>query len=552
MIRKISTGIIFLIMVSILLVPTKAMAHSYLVKSNPSQNEVLSETPQTISLQFSEAIQSSFHTINLVNSKGEKIKLEKTNVSKKNPSILEAQLDSDLEKSTYTVQWKVLSADGHSISGTIPFSIRTNIDNTSLMEAKSNSDTPKGDMIGLRFLLYISFALYIGVIIFHLFLYDKSLHAAHNDIYSKSSNFIWLSLIGMAISLILNLPLQTTLNADVSWTEIFTSSYLVDTIYKTTYGDIWILQIFLLIILVISTYLAIRKKFHSPIKHWIIPLLTFVGLLLTKAMSGHANSTNPKFIPVLMDLLHLSASSIWIGVLLVFVLLLPRKITNENKELYWNSINRFSLWATICISVIVVTGVYSSLLYVPTIYSLFHTLYGKLLIGKIGLFVIMLLLGAFHFVKGKKRGAIELKFSILIELVVGLFVVIMVGILTNSATALSSPGPFTQSKVMENGYEVSLQISPNIEGENSFDVTIVDEEGKKVENVEQMSLTFRHLDMTMGENTIVLKQIATGKFQTKGLYANMAGNWNVTVHVLTKSLDSFDINFRPLVGSQKN
>jgi hypothetical protein len=30
----------------------------------------------------------------------------------------------------------------------------------------------------------------------------------------------------------------------------------------------------------------------------------------------------------------------------------------------------------------------------------------------------------------------------------------------------------------------------------------------------------------------------------------MAGDWKVTVHVLTKSLDSFDAHFQPVVGTQ--
>jgi copper transport protein len=48
----------------IILVPTFASAHAYIVKSTPMENENLAESPSVISIEFDEAIQpSSFDSL---------------------------------------------------------------------------------------------------------------------------------------------------------------------------------------------------------------------------------------------------------------------------------------------------------------------------------------------------------------------------------------------------------------------------------------------------------------------------------------------------------
>jgi copper transport protein len=204
----------------------------------------------------------------------------------------------------------------------------------------------------------------------------------------------------------------------------------------------------------------------------------------------------------------------------------------------------------ISVAIILATGIYGSTIYVPTIYSLFHTYYGTALLAKIVLFLIMAVLGAFHYIKGKKRGHKRIHFTIGLEFAAGILVIVAATILTNLPTAMSSPGPFDQTKVLDNGYEVSLKINPNVEGVNSFTVGLKNKDGEAVTNVEQVSLTFSHEKMVMDENSITVPKHSSNRFQTKGMYLNMSGDWKVTVHVLTKSLDSFNAQFRPAVGSQ--
>jgi copper transport protein len=56
--------------------------------------------------------------------------------------------------------------------------------------------------------------------------------------------------------------------------------------------------------------------------------------------------------------------------------------------------------------------------------------------------------------------------------------------------------------------------------------------------------------MDMGENTVLAKKDSSGNYVIKGIYTNMAGKWNIKVHVLTTSLDSLDSSFKFNVGSK--
>ena len=267
-------------------------------------------------------------------------------------------------------------------------------------------------------------------------------------------------------------------------------------------------------------------------KNWIISLLFLIGLFITKSLTGHAAASIHEIMAVFMNFLHLLTASIWLGTLISLVFLLPR----GHKIEYWNSIHRFSFWAIIAVIIILLTGIYGSLAYVPSFQSLLQTDYGQVLTGKIFLFLIMLALGCFHYIKGRKRGNKDIRNTVGVELGVGLLVIILAAILTNLPTAISAPVPvnqtktvenFNQTKALENGNEVTLQISPNVPGINSFTVDLKNKAGDPVTNIEQVQLTFTSLDMDMGKNTMNVPENSPGTFQTKGMYLNMAGEWNV-------------------------
>lgn len=96
-----------------------ATAHDELISSNPGDGEVLDEQPQWLELNFSGNIQEI----------GTEITVERdgTDYSAGSYTVegttLTSALPDDLEPGEYTVNWRVVSEDGHPVSGSFAFTI---------------------------------------------------------------------------------------------------------------------------------------------------------------------------------------------------------------------------------------------------------------------------------------------------------------------------------------------------------------------------------------------------------------------------------------------
>ncbi|OJE45643.1 copper resistance protein [Bacillus proteolyticus] len=532
--------------VFIILIPKSASAHAYVVKSNPTENETLKKAPPVVKIEFDEDIQvSHFNTLFVRDSSGKRVDLKDAHIDKSNKKSLEAGLKENLKNGLYSIQWKAISADGHPIQGVIPFRIGSAEAGTDDIKVEEMGYVPKIDMIVERGILYTSFSLFIGVLLFNLILYKGS----ESQVQSRSKKIIWISLFGIFISLLFNLPLQAKINADVSWLEAFDPLLLKETLQLSVFGYVWITQMALISMLIIVTYFAMKREKLSSFKVWSIPILLFIGLLVMKAFNSHAYGLKFKEIAVVMDFLHLFAASLWVGGLSSIILLLRKE--DGKWAMYWDAIKRFSPWATGTVIVILLTGLFNSTFFIPTIHSLFDTKYGLALLAKILLFVCMGILGIIHYVKGRMRAQQRLGATVKVEFIIGVIVFIIVAFMTNVQTPPMPPtGPFTESKQLDNGYELTLNVSPNEVGQNTFHITLKDENGQPVTDMEQIILTTQSLDMNMGKGSFKVSAVSPGEYEAEGMYINMTGNWNIHVHGLTKSLDSFDIDYKFIVGGR--
>lgn len=537
---------LLIVCVFIILIPKSTSAHAYVVKSNPAENETLKKAPTVVKIEFDEDIQvSRFNTLFVRDSSGKRVDLKDAHIDKSNKKLLEAGLKENLKNGLYSVQWKAISADGHPIQGVIPFRIGSAEAGTDVIKVEEMGYVPKIDMIVERGILYTSFSLFLGVLFFNLIIYKgKGI-----EVQSRSKKIIWISLFGIFISLLFNLPLQAKMNADVSWLEAFDPLLLKETLQLSVFGYVWITQIALISTLMIVTYFAMKREKLSSFKVWSIPLVLFISLLIMKALNSHAYGLKFKEIAIAMDFLHLFAASLWIGGLSSIILLLRKE--DAKWTMYWDAIKRFSPWATGAVIVILITGLFNSTFFIPTIHSLFDTKYGLALLTKILLFVCMGILGIFHYVKGRMRAQKRLGASVKVEFIVGIIVFIIVAFMTNVQTPPMPPtGPFTESKQLDNGYELTLHVSPNKVGQNTFHITLKDANGQPITDMEQMVLTTQSLDMNMGKGSFKVSAVSPGEYEAEGMYINMTGNWNMHVHGLTKSLDGFDTDYKFIVGGR--
>lgn len=112
-----------LLVLVLLAPPVVAWAHAYLVKAVPAQRAVLYASPERVQLSFNERLEARFCTVRVLDADGKTVDLGDTQVAPDNPKELALSL-KPLTAGTYTVQFRVLSVDGHVVENKFTFTLR--------------------------------------------------------------------------------------------------------------------------------------------------------------------------------------------------------------------------------------------------------------------------------------------------------------------------------------------------------------------------------------------------------------------------------------------
>lgn len=106
------------------LAPLLASAHAALVKSEPARRATLSKAPAQIRLWFNERLEPAYASIKLYGEDGVKqIETGNATVDAQDPKLLVLDLPP-LPPGQYTVKYRVLSVDGHTVDYGYTFTIK--------------------------------------------------------------------------------------------------------------------------------------------------------------------------------------------------------------------------------------------------------------------------------------------------------------------------------------------------------------------------------------------------------------------------------------------
>ena len=116
--RTAGTGALLALLVAVGATP--AAAHDQLLDSSPSEGEHLDTAPTEVALRFSDEILTIGPAVLVVDADG-------TSWTDGDPELdgpdVVTPLADDLPDGAYEVRWRVVSSDGHPISGVVPFTV---------------------------------------------------------------------------------------------------------------------------------------------------------------------------------------------------------------------------------------------------------------------------------------------------------------------------------------------------------------------------------------------------------------------------------------------
>jgi methionine-rich copper-binding protein CopC len=102
----------------------EALAHAHLKSSEPAANATLAASPVKLMLQFSEALEPKFSGAKVVGPAKAEAKLGPAATAADSDATLEVPVTEALSPGKYTVEWHVLSKDGHKMKGSYKFTIK--------------------------------------------------------------------------------------------------------------------------------------------------------------------------------------------------------------------------------------------------------------------------------------------------------------------------------------------------------------------------------------------------------------------------------------------
>src|SRR5271157_1181826 len=531
-----------------------AQAHALLVHSIPPANAILARAPAIIELYFSEPVDPLFSKISVLDANGQAVDIGDNRVDPADLTHLTVSLRS-LNDGVYTVTWRaVSSSDGHQTSGSFPFAVG-NGNAAALANAQKSSSSSSlsvWEMLA-KGLLYIAAAALTGGILFRLLIWLPALRlagmlASQTGLFERASRRLTVSGLALLVGAnLLNLLVQSG-QASGSAIGLPWQPAFYNLLFNTRLGAIGIAR-FGLTFALVSLLLSKPKRWNRQ-----IGLVSCLLLLLTFSLESHALATLGTVLPLLVDLTHLLAASVWVGGLFHFVAGLRNIRSLESSQrtrLTAVLISRFSSLALLSVGVLVLTGIYASVFRIGTWQDLTGTLYGRALILKLMIALPMVALGAINILvitpalqrstaQPSGNPALLDRFGrqVVAEGILGIVLLLWVGVFTSLPPAVVEVPPSGfQSTTRADDLTISLNIQPARVGINSFTAKI-SAGGKPLTNASQVSLEFEGYSGKIAPSSAKMVSQGNGTYTLKGGYLGQPDQWSVKVVV--ERPDKFD------------
>ena len=528
---------------------TAASAHATLESSSPADGQSVLTSPSEIRITFSEAVTTISGGLSVLDADGKTVDVGNSEVV--GGRTLVAPISETLSDGTYVATYRVLSADGHPVSGSILFGVG----NGALDRSAQPSST--GDRLweiigGIsRFIMYLAALVAAGVAFFLAFIHDHAEDRWRIVPFVRIGSILaLLSAIGIVMS-------QAALLTGKGAGAITDSTVLRDVLNQNL-G--WSLALLMIGLAAVHLSTDIPKKVVSQ------SLALYGGLAVTVSFAvwGHATELSPTAISLAADAIHATAAALWLGGLVGLVMVLSVR-TPETVRATAGIIGRFSrmaFWSVIALTLagltLTITGSDASL------NSILTTTWGQLVLAKIGLTLIVVLIAAWNrrtlvpslTSPTENTDELAVRWATLLR-TIRAEAVLLVAVLALTAIVVNVPPARTAvvaktdrvdiTQRVDTG-NVQLSVDPAIVGPNTVAVRYTDGTGQPINVANSMSIEFSQPSAGLEPITRQVPASEPGVFVIQGNELSIPGTWTITIAVrtgdFTEQRTSFEVPVR--------
>jgi copper transport protein len=373
------------VLVLLLLGGGPASAHAALRGADPADGSVVKTAPRSLTLAFTESVGLLDDSFRVFDPDNQRLRTGKAEHADGRADTARVTLPDHLGTGTFTVAWRVVSADSHPIAGAFTFSVGKPSAVPPALPSTSVEDPATSGLFNMgRYIAYLAAALLIGTAGFVAVCAPPDVRPLRRLLLTG-----WWALVGSTVFLLLLRAPYETGSGPAGALDL---SGLTRTL-GTRPGLALAVRLALLAAVAVllrgQRGLLDGRRGERPSR---ASLLTgaglAVGLTLTWASAEHASAGIQVPAAMTSSVLHLLAMAAWLGGLTALLTLLYRASVPSHV------VNRFSRLAGLSVTVLVVTGVYQSWRGLGSASALTDTTYGRVLLAKVAAVTLLLLAGA--------------------------------------------------------------------------------------------------------------------------------------------------------------
>ncbi|MGW1873052.1 copper resistance CopC/CopD family protein [Streptomyces sp. NPDC001975] len=362
-----------------------ASAHAALRGSDPADGAVLKSSPGSVTLTFTESVGLLDDSFRVYDPTNHRVATGDPEHGPAGSDTARITFPKKLGTGTFTVAWRVVSADSHPVSGALTFSVGEPSATTAAVPTGPVENPATGSLYNIgRYVAYLAVALLIGTVAFIALCRPPDPAPLRKPIRTA-----WWALLAATLFLFV---LRSPYEEGTSPATAFDLSALAST--ATGRPGLILLARVALLAITAGLYVFLLRKGEHRFRPSSRPFLgtaaaLAVALTLTWATAEHASAGIQVPLAMTSSVLHLLAMALWLGGLTALLTTLYRATATPLPAAV---VTRFSRVAFASVTVLVVTGVYQSWRGLGSWQALTDTTYGRLLLVK--LIAVTLLLAA--------------------------------------------------------------------------------------------------------------------------------------------------------------
>jgi copper transport protein len=506
----------------IVLGASSAGAHALVRSSDPADGAILDRGPAQVSITFTERPDPALSIVRVLDAHGNELQTGEPQPVPGQPLELEVGVRA-LGKGVYTVTWRIVSrADGHVTAGSFSFGVGVSPGDMTSHGSVTVPSTPSPSPLAAagRWGLYVGLAMLVAAGPFWLFAFRGATPSVRVVAASWG-----LAAAGLAVVIVAE---RSTVG--VSFSQLLRSS--------AGHALLW-QGLGLLLVGLAVVWLALRRNVLALVAVTATAAVT----MLLHARAGHAAAGRMAWVDVPFQWIHLMAVGVWIGGLAWLLTFRHGEVGDLPTP-----VKRFSTLAGVALGVVAISGIQRAISEVggPTAWGrLFHAGFGVTLLIKIGLFGLLVALGArnrYVNVPGVRRDAgryASLRRTVAAEVAIAAGILGVTGVLTQfppPASVAASHVEHAHEQVIVTGNDFAttvrarLTATPGTVGPNRFEVRATDYDTGQPVAATALQLTFALPGRPeIGTPELALQQATPGVWTGEGTVLSMDGRWDVTV-----------------------